>query len=140
MLIFLISFFSLFFYRCLCCNSSSRMIQAMRCLSLMLVPLVPNRIFTNVGIKCSALHIFRNLISRRVSSYLVLMFSKVLTNVYMSFPCFFLMNVNLLIREYKLTINRHFRPNLVNWNESVYCTPIDRTFKMSFNEGSCSFL
>ena len=107
MLIFLISFFSLFFYRCLCCNSSSRMIQAMRCLSLMLVPLVPNRIFTNLGIKCSALHIFRNLISRRVSSYLVLMFSKVLTNVYMSFPCFFLMNLNMLIREYNLIINNN---------------------------------
>ena len=107
MLIFLISLFSLFFCRRLCCNSSSNMIRAMKCLRLMLVPLVPNRIFANVGIKCSTLHIFRNLISRRVFSYLVLMFSKVLTNVYMSFPCFFLMNLNMLIRVYNLTINNN---------------------------------
>ena len=60
----------------LCCNSSSRMIRAMRCLRLMLVPQAANRIFANVGIKYSALHIFKNLISRRVFSYLVLMFSK----------------------------------------------------------------
>ena len=104
-LIFLISLFSLFFCQCLCCNLSSRIIRAMRCLSLMLVPLVPNRIFADVGIKCSTLHIFMNLISRGVFSYLVLMFSKVLTNVYMSFPCFFLMNLNMLIWEYNLIIN-----------------------------------
>ena len=35
---------------------------------------------------------------------------------------------------------RHFRPKLVNWNETVYCTPIDRALKMWFNEGSGSFL
>ena len=35
---------------------------------------------------------------------------------------------------------RHFRSELVNWNKSVYCTPIDRTLKMWFNEGSGSFL
>ena len=107
MLIFLISLFSLFFCQCLCCNLSCRMIRAMRCLSLMLVPLVAYRIFANLVIKCSTLHIFRNLISRRVLSYLVLMFSKVLTTVYMSFPCFFLMNINMMIREYNLTINNN---------------------------------
>ena len=36
--------------------------------------------------------------------------------------------------------NRHFRPKLVHWNESVYCTPIHRALKMRFNEGSGSFL
>ena len=35
---------------------------------------------------------------------------------------------------------RHFRPKLVNLNESVYCTPIDRASKMWFNERSGSFL
>ena len=35
---------------------------------------------------------------------------------------------------------RHFRPKLVNWNECVYCTPIDRALKMWFSEGSGSFL
>ena len=107
MLIFLISSFSLFFSLCLCCNSSSRMIRAKRCLSLMLVPLIPNQIFANVGIKCSTLYIFRSLISRRIFSYLAMMFSKVLTNVYISFPCFFLMNLNMLIREYNLAINNN---------------------------------
>ena len=29
---------------------------------------------------------------------------------------------------------RHFRPILVNWNESVYCTQINRALKMWFNE------
>ena len=50
LLIFLISIFSLFFCRCLYCNSSSRIIGAIRCLSLMLVPLVANQIVANVGI------------------------------------------------------------------------------------------
>ena len=36
--------------------------------------------------------------------------------------------------------SRHFRPKLVYWNESVYCTPIDRALKMWFNKGSGSFL
>ena len=35
---------------------------------------------------------------------------------------------------------KHFRPTLVHWNESVYCTPIDRALKMRFNEWSGSFL
>ena len=38
------------------------------------------------------------------------------------------------------SIGRHFRLKLVHWNKSVYCTPIDRTLKMRFNEGSGSFL
>ena len=38
------------------------------------------------------------------------------------------------------SLNRHFRPKLVNWNESVYCTQIDRALKMWFNKGSGSFL
>ena len=38
-----------------------------------------------------------------------------------------------------LPISRHFRPKLVHWNESVYCTPIDRALKMRFNRGSGSF-
>ena len=36
--------------------------------------------------------------------------------------------------------SKHFRPKLVHWNESVYCTPIDRALKMRFNEGWGSFL
>ena len=40
----------------------------------------------------------------------------------------------------KTTYVRHFRSKLVNWNESVYCTPIDRALKMRFNEGWGSFL
>ena len=39
-----------------------------------------------------------------------------------------------------VSLNWHFRLKLVNWNESVYCTPIDRALKMWFNEGSGSFL
>ena len=39
-----------------------------------------------------------------------------------------------------LTTGRYFRPKLVRWNESVYCTPIDRALKMQFNEGSRSFI
>ena len=70
-----------FFCWCLCCNSSSRIIRAMRCLSLMLLPLAANEIFANVGIKCSTLHIIRSLISGRVFAYLVFIFSKVLTTV-----------------------------------------------------------
>ena len=35
---------------------------------------------------------------------------------------------------------RHFRPKLVHWNESVYCTPIARALKIWFNEASDSFL
>ena len=35
---------------------------------------------------------------------------------------------------------RHFRPKLVYWNESVCCTPIDRTLKMQFNNRLGSFL
>ena len=30
--------------------------------------------------------------------------------------------------------SRHFRPKLVHWNKSVYCTPIDRALKMQFNK------
>ena len=30
--------------------------------------------------------------------------------------------------------DRHFRPKLVHWNESVYCTPIDIVLKMLFKE------
>ena len=36
--------------------------------------------------------------------------------------------------------SRHFRPKLVQWHESIYCTPIDRALQMPFNEGSGSFL
>ena len=36
--------------------------------------------------------------------------------------------------------NRHFKPKLINWNESVYCTPIGRALKMQFNEEPGSFL
>ena len=39
-----------------------------------------------------------------------------------------------------LSYNRHFRPKLVHWNESVYYTTIDRALKMLFNDGSGSFL
>ena len=35
---------------------------------------------------------------------------------------------------------RHFRLKLVHWNESVYCTPIDKALKMRFKEGSGNFL
>ena len=31
---------------------------------------------------------------------------------------------------------RHIRSKLVNWNESVYCTPIDRAFNMPFNRAA----
>ena len=34
---------------------------------------------------------------------------------------------------------RHFSPKLVLWNESIYCTPIDRALKMRFKEGSADF-
>ena len=34
---------------------------------------------------------------------------------------------------------RQFRPNLVHWNESVYCTSIDRELKIRFNKGSGNF-
>ena len=34
----------------------------------------------------------------------------------------------------------HFRPKLVDWNESVYCTPVNRALKMWFNEGLGRFL
>ena len=32
--------------------------------------------------------------------------------------------------DFIYTYTRHFRPKLVNGNERVYCTPIDRAFKM----------
>ena len=35
---------------------------------------------------------------------------------------------------------KYFRLKLVQLNESVYCTPIDRALKMQFNEGSRSFI
>ena len=35
-----------------------------------------------------------------------------------------------------VSCSRHFRPKLVHWNESIYCTPIDRALKMRFNKGS----
>ena len=73
MLIILISLFNLFFCRYLCCNSSSRIIRANRRFSLMLLPLVAKRMFANFENKCSSLYNFRNFISRRVLSYLVLM-------------------------------------------------------------------
>ena len=47
-------------------------------------------------------------------------------------------------RSYKNINNshssKHFRPKLVNSNESVYCTPIDRALGIWFNEGLGSFL
>ena len=43
-------------------------------------------------------------------------------------------------KHMETAISRHFRPKLVHWNESVYCTPIDRALKMWFNKGSGSFL
>ena len=36
--------------------------------------------------------------------------------------------------------SRHFRPKLVQRNESIYCTPIDRALQMPFNERSGNFL
>ena len=35
---------------------------------------------------------------------------------------------------------RHFRPKLVHWNDSIYCTPIDRALQMRSNDGWGSFL
>ena len=49
-------------------------------------------------------------------------------------------NIKTLKLQTKIAQIRHFRPKLVCWNESVHCTPIDRTLKMRFNEGSGSFL
>ena len=37
-------------------------------------------------------------------------------------------------------LTEHFRPKLVHWNESVYCTPIDRALTMRFNKGLGSVL
>ena len=39
-----------------------------------------------------------------------------------------------------LVLIRYFRSKLIHWNNRVYCTPIDRTLKKQFNEGSHSFL
>ena len=44
------------------------------------------------------------------------------------------------IETVNYTSNKHLRPKLVCWNESVYCTPIDGALKMRFNEGLDSFL
>ena len=43
-------------------------------------------------------------------------------------------------KRMETAISRYFRPKLVHWNESVYCTPIDRALKMRFSEGSGSIL
>ena len=42
----------------------------------------------------------------------------------------------VLLTSLLITLTRHFRPKLIHWNKSVYCTPIDRALKMRFNEGS----
>ena len=49
-------------------------------------------------------------------------------------------NIKTLKLQTKIAQIRHFRPKLVCWNESVHWTPIDRTLKMRFNEGSGSLL
>ena len=45
----------------------------------------------------------------------------------------------LKLAVFQMKRTRHFRSKLVHWNESVYCTPIDKTLKMRFNERSRSF-
>ena len=55
-------------------------------------------------------------------------------------PKEFFASINKIIDLVGRLITRHFRPNWVHWNESIYCTPTYRPLKMGFNEGSASFL
>ena len=47
-----------------------------------------------------------------------------------------LLKINNRVAFHDLRNCRHFRSKLGHWNESVYCTPLDRLLKMRFNEGT----
>ena len=48
-------------------------------------------------------------------------------------PKEFFASINKIFDLVGRLITRHFRPNLVHWNESIYSTPPDRPLKMGSN-------
>ena len=100
MLTNLISFLRFFFSRCFLCISSSMIIRPICCFNLKLAFLFDNRTLANVGNKCSCFHGLINAIWSDVFSYFVLRVSNDLTTSDMPFPCFFLMCLNVSLREH----------------------------------------